>query len=309
MTAPVQENPELRCGMVAVVGRANVGKSTLVNRILGEKISIVTPVAQTTRNLVRGMLTEPRGQIVFLDTPGLHQARSPLGQLLNKVARSSIKGVDLIMPVFDISVPPRIEDEGWMRRLMREETAALPVLNKCDRPTSHADDYRTLWERIAREKKAAPVVHAWRSVSALTGKGVDDLVDHLFDLMPVGPLLFPEDVLTDFPRKLFIADIIREKLFARLREELPHAVAVWIDDLKEDDLSLVVEAVIYVDKPSQKGIVIGEKGRLLRAVRRAAEAELAVVFEKKVRLSLWVKVSRNWKKNYWMLKKLGYQPT
>jgi len=299
------DSSDRRSGIVAVVGRANVGKSTLVNRILGEKISIVSPVAQTTRNVVRGVLTEPRGQIVFLDTPGLHRAKGELSRLINRAARASVEGVDVVLLLFDSSVPPREEDEGWCRRLFRyPEAGHVLALNKSDLQRNHAEDYHQMWESVSREKGGNLQAH-WVRISALTGEGVDELLELLFRLLPKGPLLFDEDVLTDYPRKLFIADIIREKLFSRLREELPHQVAVEVQDVVEDGEELHAEATIFVDKESQKPIVIGHKGRLLRAVRRAAEAELSGIFERRVTLSLWVKVSRHWQKNYWMLKRLG----
>jgi len=303
---PADEAPaQKRAGIVAVVGRANVGKSTLVNRIVGEKISIVSPVAQTTRITVRGVLTEERGQIVFLDTPGVHRAKGELSRVINRSARAAVEGVDVILLVFDISVPPREEDEGWCRRLYRAGEAAVVVaLNKCDVPADHAAEYEDLWRRVATEK-GRDLHPDWVRISALTGAGVDRLLDLLFERLPRGPFLFDESVLSDYPRKLFIADVIREKLFLRLRQELPHQVAVEVEEVQDDESGLRVQATVFVEKESQKPIVIGHKGRLLRAVRRAAEAELAAIYEKPVELVLWVKVSRHWQKNYWMLKRLG----
>ncbi|HIE11004.1 MAG TPA: GTPase Era [Kiritimatiellae bacterium] len=297
-----------RSGIVAVVGRANVGKSTLVNRIIGEKISIVSPVAQTTRNVVRGILTEPRGQIVFLDTPGVHRAKGELSRLINRAARTSVEGVDVILLLFDSSVPPRREDEGWCRWLFPHEDAAhILALNKCDVRRDCAQQYHRLWETVSRNRGGNLRIR-WMRISALTGEGVEDLRELLFRLLPVGPLLFDEDVLTDYPRKLFIADVIREKLFMRLKEELPHQVAVEVQEIEEDRTQIRVDAAVFVDKESQKPIVIGHKGRLLRAARRAAEAELSGIFGRRVTLSLWVKVARHWQKNYWMLKRLGLVP-
>lgn len=295
----------IRSGMVAVVGRANVGKSTLINAMLGEKISIVSPVAQTTRNLIRGILTEPRGQLVFLDTPGVHKTAHDLGRLMNRIARTSVEGVDVIMLVLDLAQPPREEDEGWMRRIMRETARCVIALNKVDRGAGYADAYRTLWERLAKDKGNIPAVD-WLTVSAATGAGVGELLNHLFRLVPEGPMLFPEDVLSDYPRKLAVADVIREKLFARLKEELPHAVAVWIEEIRDEDAGWQVDGYIYVNKPSQKRIVIGEKGRVIKTVSREAEKELAEIYERPVKINLWVKVEKDWARNFWMLKKLGY---
>jgi GTP-binding protein Era len=294
-------SPAGKAGLVAVIGRASVGKSSLVNAILGEKVSIVSAVPQTTRNAIRGILTEPRGQIVFVDTPGVHKAGNDLGKLMNKMARASVEGADAIVLVLDGSEPPRQEDLGWMSRLKRESAPLLLVLNKADLQPSCAAEYR----RAASEAGLTP---AWLSVSAATGLRVTEVVDHLFGILPESPLLFPEDILTDFPRKLNIADIIREKLFAVLRDELPHSIAVWVENVGEGEAGWEVEAVIYVSRASQKGIVIGEKGRLLRRVRRAAEPELSEMYGRPVTLSLWVKVEPHWMRNFWLLKRLGYAP-
>lgn len=296
-----------RAGMVALVGRANSGKSTLLNRFLGEKVSIVSPVAQTTRNLIRGILTEPRGQIVFLDTPGVHKAESDLGRIMNRIARKSVEGVDAVLLVLDTSTAPRIEDDGWMRRLAREpELPVIAALNKTDRPGSDAQPYRDLWVSIAGETAADRP--AWRPVSALDGTGADALLETLWTLMPEGPLLFPEDVLTDFPRKLAVADAIREKYFEVLEQELPHSIAVWVEQIDETEGGgWDVSATVYVQRHSQKGIVIGNKGRLLRRVHRAASRDLSAIYERDVRVHLWVKVEKDWSRNYWLLKKLGYE--
>ena len=294
-----------KAGIVSIVGRTNVGKSTLVNYLLGEKVSIVSDTVQTTRNLIRAILTEPRGQVVFLDTPGVHKAKGDLGKNLNKTARSAVDGVDAILLVLDGSKKPELEDDGWFRRIAREEIPCIIAFNKSDLHYNRSADYKTLWEEIKAEKESAtePV---WTSVSALHGDGMPELLDTFFEIMPVGPALFPDDVLTDYPRKLNIADVIREKLFYRLHDELPHAVAVWIEDIDEQEKKWVVNASIFVERHSQKGIVIGEKGRQLKWVREQAEKELYEMYGVRFKLKLWVKVEKNWRKNFWMLKKFGY---
>ncbi len=296
-----------RCGMVAVVGRANVGKSTLLNAILGEKVSIVSPVAQTTRNLVRAILTEPRGQIAFLDTPGVHKAEYDLGRLMNQVARSSIEGTDMVLLVLDSSSKPKQEDEGWIRRLVTQDIPVVVALNKSDRPKRYASDYKAFWSRVAEEKQSARTA-AWLEVSGLSGNGIPELTAHLFSKLPEGPMLFPEDVLTDFPRKLNMADVVREKYFAVLRDELPHAMAVEIEEIEEQESGWTVRGTIFVEKNSQKGIVLGAKGRLLKKISREASEELAEIYGHPVALELWVKTEPGWTKNFWMLKRLGYAP-
>ncbi len=290
---------------MAIVGRTNVGKSTLLNHVLGEKVSIVSDTVQTTRNVIRAILTEPRGQLVFLDTPGVHKAQGDLGKNLNKAARSAVQGVDAILLVIDASSKPELEDDGWLRRLAREEVPCIIALNKCDRRFNNASAYKALWEEIKAEKESAQEP-LWTSVSALHGDGMSDLLDTLFETVPEGPPLFPDDILTDYPRKLNMADVIREKLFHRLHDELPHAVAVWVENITEEEKKWTVEASIYVERHSQKGIVIGEKGRLLKWVREQAEKELYEMYGVRFKLKLWVKVEKNWRKNFWILKKLGY---
>jgi len=294
-----------RAGMVAVVGRANAGKSSLVNSIIGEKLSIVSPVAQTTRSIIRGILTDRRGQLVLVDTPGLHKAPGDLGRVMNRLARSSIEGVDAVLLVLDSSSSPRDEDTGWMLRLARQELPVVITLNKSDLGGSCEQLYRDAWQKTVSET-GSRVSPLWHSISAQTGAGVEALVQDLFSHLPEGPLLFPGDILSDYPRKLNIADVIREKLFANLRDEVPHSVAVWIEALDDSGPAWMVKANIYVDRFSQKGIVIGEKGRMLRKVRRSSEAELQAIYEHPVKLELWVKVEKDWGRNFWLLKKFGY---
>lgn len=304
-STPLLEEVSGRAGIVSIVGRTNVGKSTLVNHLLGEKVSIVSDTVQTTRNLIRAILTEPRGQIVFLDTPGVHKAQGELGKNLNKTARAAVDGVDAALLVLDGSRRPELEDDGWFRRLARTEGALVFVLNKSDVAADYTQEYRALWETIRAEKES-PVTPLWSTVSALHGDGMAALLDALFERVPLGPPLFPEDVLTDYPRKLNMADVIREKLFFRLHDELPHAVAVWIDTIDEQENKWTVSATVYVERHSQKGIVIGEKGRLLKWVREQAERELYGMYGVRFKLVLWVKVEKNWRSNFWMLKKFGY---
>ena len=290
---------------MAIVGRTNVGKSTLLNHLVDEKVSIVSDTVQTTRNVIRAILTEDRGQLVFLDTPGIHKAEGDLGKNLNKAARSAVQGVDAILLVLDASSKPELEDDGWFRRITREEVPVIIALNKSDRKRDCADQYRELWQEIKAEKEAArePV---WMAVSALQGTRMPELLQTLFETVPEGPPLFPDDILTDYPRKLNIADVVREKFFHRLEQELPHAVAVWVEDIDEQEKKWTVDVSVMVERHSQKGIVIGEKGRLIKWVREQAEKELYEMYGVRFKLKLWVKVEKNWRKNYWILKKLGY---
>lgn len=292
-------------GIVAVVGRTNVGKSTLLNALLGEKVSIVSDTVQTTRNVIRAILTEERGQIVFLDTPGVHKAEGDLGKNLNKMARSAIGGADAVLLVIDASSKPWQEDEGWMRRLMKDEIPAVILLNKMDLGGGFVADYKQIWADVAAEKESS-IEPVWIEGSALNGEQLPELSSALFERMPEGPYLFPEDILTDYPRKLNISDVIREKYFDRLHDELPHCLAIWVESIEETPNKWTIQAVVYVERHSQKGIVIGQKGRLLKSVQYQAEKELKEMYDVPMKVKLWVKVEKDWRKNFWMLKKLGY---
>jgi GTP-binding protein Era len=299
--------PNTRAGMVAVVGAANAGKSSLINQLTGEKVCIVSPVAQTTRNQIRAILTEEQRQVVFLDTPGLHSGGGKaLNKQMNKMARAATDGTDVVMLVIDRAILPAVEVDGWMRRLAKEpEVAKLMVLNKADLPDASSAALRELWEGICAEKGVDPQAE-WREVSAETGEGVDELRSWLLEAMPEGPLLFPEEMLSDFPRKLAMADVIREKYFHRLRQELPHSVAVWVEHLEEQEGKWNIEAHVYVRQHSQKGMVIGKNGRLLKRVRGEAASELNEIYGVRINLTLVVKVMKDWDKNFWILRKLGY---
>lgn len=304
---PPEQEGNTRAGMVAVVGAANAGKSSLINRLTGEKVSIVSPVAQTTRNLVRAILTEENSQVVFLDTPGVHSGGGKkLNQQMNKMARTSTEGVDRVMLVVDRSKKPAMEVEGWLNRLAKEkEVELLFILNKCDLPDQASAALKEMWAKAAAEKEC-PLTPEWREVSAETGQGVDELRTDLLQAMPMGPYLFPEELVSDFPRKLAIGDIIREQYFHRLHQELPHSIAVWVEHLDDNDGNWKIEAHVYVRQNSQKGMVIGNKGRVLKAVRGAAATEIHEAFDVRVNLTIVVKVMKDWDKNFWILRKLGY---
>lgn len=309
VAAPAGSQTLPHCGVVAVVGRTNSGKSTLVNRIVGEKISIVSPVVQTTRSVVRGVLTDPaRGQLVLVDTPGLHKSRSVLCTIMNKHARAAAEGVDAILLVVDGSKDPQLEDDGWMRRLAGSQTPCFILLNKADEG-SKLSRYQALWASILEEKRpeAARPAPVWIKASAKTGEGVDALVEGLFACLPPGPTLFDADTLTDYPRKLAVGDIIREKFFLTLRDELPHSIGVKVEDIvAREDGSTLVRATVFVQRPNHKGIVFGPKGRTLRSVVRMAEKDLEAFFEGPATAELWIKVEPDWDQNFFLLRQIGY---
>ena len=306
---------ERKAAVVGVVGRTNAGKSTVVNRLVGEKVSIVSPVEQTTRNTIRGIVEDPRGQLVLLDTPGLHKAVGHLGKLLNGMARASSAGVDILLVLFDAAHEPQLEDDGWMRRVAKEAPAkCVFALNKCDRSPFYETMFRDLWREVLADRAAAaqedappPPEPVWVKACGIRPNGCDALMDALFGLAEPGPALFPEDIVTDYPRKLAIADVIREKLLQRLHDEVPHEIGVVVTDVDERRRTAWdVAATIYVNRPSQKAIVIGPGGSLVKAVRMSAEPELSDIFGVRVRLELWVKVVPNWMKNNRILAEMGY---
>ena len=311
----------MKSAVIGVVGRTNAGKSTIVNRLVGEKVSIVSPVEQTTRNTVRGIVADPRGQLVLLDTPGLHKAVGPLGKILNGMARASSAGVDVLLVVFDASREPQLEDGGWMARVARERPGKIVfALNKCDRKTFREADFLDLWAKTLEESESRlresgragdggalpPCDPVWVKSAAVRPDGCAALLDALFELSPEGEPLFPEDIVTDYPRKLAIADTIREKFLSRIHDEIPHELGIAVRDIVERRGTWEVSADVYVNRPSQKGIVIGKGASNLKYVRLAAEPELSEAFGVKVRLELWVKVEPGWMKNGRLLAEMGY---
>lgn len=299
---------QLRAAMIAVVGRTNSGKSTLVNRLVGEKVSIVSGMEQTTRNRIRGILTEPRGQLVFLDTPGAHKAENELGTLMNKMSRTAGEAADVLLVVFDGAAPVRMEDEGWMSRALFADLPTFFILNKSDAPSYHPENFKEAWARLQETKGTTRKV-PWLEVSAESGNACEALLEALFDLAPEVPeLLFPEEIVSDFPRKLAIADMLREKLIRKLYQEVPHELGVRIETIEEhEDNTWTVNATILVNRPSQKGMVIGNKGRTLRAMRRAAEPEIAEAYGLDgCKIVPFVRVEPKWFKNHFILKELGY---
>ena len=297
-------NENFRSGYTAVVGRPNVGKSTLINTLLGQKIAAVSSRPQTTRQKQLGILTLPDAQIIFIDTPGIHIPRHKLGRGMNVLAEASLKESDVIVWLVDASVPPHEEDELITEKLTTLEAIppVLQVLNKLD-----LLDEKQLEERLVEYAGLYPKVDQL-AVSAKMGLGVQDLVSWLKEKLPLGSPYYPKDQVTDYYEREIAADLIRESALERLREEVPHAIAVRIDEFTErDETGAYIAATIFVEKDSQKGIVIGRGGSMLKLIGTDARKAIEAMSGRKVFLELRVKVNKNWRSNIDFLRQMGYE--
>jgi len=292
-----------RSGFVAVVGRPNVGKSTLINRWLGQKIAIVSPKPQTTRNRLRGVLTLPEAQVVFVDTPGLHDPVHKLGEFMVETAQRAIQDADLILWVVDLTAPPHDQDQSIAEFISDagQGSSVVLALNKTD--------------LVSREKLAllsteyAQLVDAQDAipVSALTGAGLDQLQSAVVDLLPTGPRYYPANQITDQQERFIAGELVREQVLRHTHQEVPHATAVIVEEFKwRSDEMLYIKATIYVERDSQKGILLGTGGRLIRSIGQAARRDIEEMVEAKVYLDLWVKVRAKWRKKEHDLRQLGY---
>ncbi len=279
----------MRSGFVTLVGRPNVGKSTLLNAILGTKVTIVSDKPQTTRTQVRGVLTRPDHQIVFVDTPGIHKPRSAFGERLNTTASDAVGGVDVVCLVVDATAPIGPGDRFVAARVPRD---AVVVINKVD--VANPDQ---VLEQLARAAEQLDLGEYF-PVSALTGAGVEALVDHLVERMPEGPLYYPDDMVTDVPEAFWVAELVREQLLAVTREELPHSIATRVTEWEWPR----IRVEILVERDSQKGIVIGKRGSVLKDVGIAVREQLP----DGVYLELFVKVDKDWQRRGRSLDRLGY---
>lgn len=299
---------ELRCGMASIVGRPNVGKSTLLNKILGEKVAIVSKVPQTTRNQIRGVYTDERGQIVFVDTPGVHKGRDQLDRFMNQSAYGITSEADVIIHVVDANDRVGLEEEELVQRLHSLQVPIVLGLNKADLKGKTIPEYIRLWERVSGKPIQENPRMTILPLSGKDGTNVSKLIDLVFELLPTGQALYPEDTICDIPQKMVIADVIREKLYGLLQQELPHSVAVVIDVVEPRKGKLLyIQAVIMIERDSQKSIVIGKNGSLLKKVGSLARAELEDLLGSKVFLELFVKSHKDWRDSPSLLQEMGYQ--
>lgn len=283
------ETPATRSGFVALIGAPNAGKSTLVNQLVGAKVSIVTHKVQTTRAIVRGIATHDNAQIVFVDTPGIFKPKRRLDTAMVTTAWGGAKDADVVVLLIDAERGIRGDADAILDRLKDVQQPMLLVLNKVDRVKPE-----TLLALAAAANERVPFKRTFM-VSALTGSGCKDLLDYLAETLPSGPWYYPEDQISDLPMRQLAAEITREKLYLRLHQELPYSSHIETEKWEEKkDGSVRIEQVIYVERDSQKKIVLGHKGETIRAIGQAARAEIAEILEQKVHLFLFVKVRENW---------------
>ncbi len=291
----------MKTGYVALIGRPNVGKSTLLNRLLGQKLSIVSRKPQTTRHRILGIKTTEVAQILYLDTPGIHQAASrALNRYLNREATAALMGVDVVVWLID-GKGFRGDDPLVFEKLKTVDVPVILAINKVDK----VRDKKTLLPLIDEARRRYPFAEII-PISALRGDNVEALEQAIVDHLPEGPPVYPPDQITDKPERFFAAEIIREKLFHCLGDEVPHRVTVEIEQFHEDPDLIAIHALIWVERESQKPIVIGRKGERLKKVGQQARQELEAFLGRHVYLNLWVKVKKGWSDDERLLKQLGY---
>ncbi len=292
---------EFRSGFVSVIGRPNAGKSTLLNHLIGQKVLIMSDKPQTTRNRIQCILTEERGQIVFLDTPGIHKPKHKLGEYMVGKARESMRDVDLILYIVDLSAEYGPGEEYIIEMLKQTKTPCVLVLNKVDLLATKELLMRKIQQFAALVDFAAVV-----PISAITGENSDELLNVIFAQLSPGPMYYPEDEVTDQPERFIMAELVREKVLQLTHAEIPHSIAVVIEEVEEKKTLVKVRALIVVERESQKGIVIGAGGRQLKEISSLARLDIEALLGSKVFLEVWVKVKKDWRNRPDSLRNYGY---
>lgn len=293
----------MKCGFVTIIGRPNVGKSTLLNQILGQKIVITTDKAQTTRKRIKGILTDKNGQIVFVDTPGIHRPINKLGEFLMDEAKFAVPDADLILFLVDASEPAGKGDKWIVENILKDsKIPVILVLNKVDKVKNQQKIEENLISYKLLFNENIPVLR----VSAKTGRNKDTLLSNIYKKLPDGEKLYPDDIVTEESMRSVAEEIIREKILLNTQDEIPHSVAITIDQYQEADDIDRIYATIYCEQKSQKGILIGKGGSLLKKIGTEARIELEKIVDKKVFLALEVKVEKDWRKKDNLLKNFGY---
>ena len=301
-----RENMEksTKSGFVTLIGRPNVGKSTLMNRLIGQKIAITSNKPQTTRNRIQTVYTDERGQIVFLDTPGIHKAKNKLGEYMVNEAENTLKEVDVILWLVEPTTFIGAGERHIAEQLQKVTTPVILVINKVD--TVKKEEILVFIDAYRKIYDFAEII----PVSALKGTNTDDVVETIFKYLPYGPMFYDEDTVTDQPMRQIVAELIREKALRCLDEEIPHGIAVYIDTMKERKTGDIIdiEATIVCERESHKGIIIGKQGQMLKKIGTQARKEIENMMDIKINLKLWVKVRKEWRDSDVQLKNFGYNP-
>ncbi len=297
-----QAPPEFKSGFIGIIGRPNVGKSTLMNQLVGQKVAITSPVAQTTRNRLRGILTTPEAQLIFVDTPGIHKPHHQLGEVLVQNAKIAIESVDVVLFVVDGTVACGAGDRFIAELLSRSQTPVILGVNKIDQQPTDSQFIDDSYTQLAKS-------HQWQTVkfSAKTGVGLLELQKLLIEDLETGPFYYPPDLVTDQPERFIMGELIREQILLLTREEVPHSVAIAIDMVEETPSITRVLATINVERDSQKGILIGKGGSMLKAIGSEAREQIQKLISGKVYLELFVKVQPKWRQSRVSLAELGYR--
>ncbi|MDH6365118.1 GTP-binding protein Era [Enterococcus sp. PF1-24] len=293
---------EHKSGFVAIIGRPNVGKSTLLNRIVGQKIAIMSDKAQTTRNKIQGVYTTPEAQLIFIDTPGIHKPKHRLGDFMVETAYSALREVDVVLFMINADQKRGRGDDFIIERLRNVEAPVFLVINKIDK--IHPDKLLEIIEDYSQQMNFAEVV----PISATEGNNVEHLMSTLVSEMPEGPQYFPDDQVTDHPEYFIVSELVREKVLLLTRDEVPHSVAVVVDSMKRNENDKVqIQATIIVERDSQKGIIIGKGGKMLKNIGTQARKDIENLLGDKVYLELWVKVQKDWRDKQIYLQDFGYR--
>jgi len=292
-----------KSGFVSIIGRPNVGKSTFMNKVLGQKVAIMSDKPQTTRNKIQGVYTKDKAQMIFIDTPGIHKPKHQLGEHMMKVARNTLRETEVILFIINAAEEIGRGDEFIIDMLKNTKTPIILVLNKID--LIHPDELIKQIEVYKDKLEFSDVV----PISALQGNNIDRLLSVIESHLPEGPMYYPEDRITDHPEHFIVSELIREKALHKLSQELPHAIGVEVLKMKGDDEGgkVKVEALIYVERESQKGMVIGKGGKMLKEIGREARRDIENLLGSKVYLELWVKVQKDWRNKPTFIRSLGYK--
>lgn len=298
----MSENPAYKSGFVTLIGRPNVGKSTLMNRLIGQKIAITSSKPQTTRNRIQTVYTSDQGQIVFVDTPGIHKAKNKLGDYMVHVAERTLSEVDVILWLVEPSNFVGAGERHIIEQLQKVETPVILVINKAD--TVKKEEllpYMDTYRKMMDFQEIVPV-------SALKGDNTDILISCIMKYLPYGPAFYDEDTVTDQPMRQIVAELIREKALRLLEEEIPHGIAVSIEKMQQRKNIWEIEATIVCERDSHKGIIIGKGGSMLKRIGTAARPDIEDLLEQHVNLQLWVKVKKDWRDSDFLMKNFGYNP-